>query len=84
LATNSQTNNGALVNSLVGLDSYTLDKRTATNSRGIKMLKTIYITTASRSKALRKYRRLIARGFIVMWTGEGLICLMKRYKTSKT
>ncbi|KKN09125.1 hypothetical protein LCGC14_1049840 [marine sediment metagenome] len=37
-----------------------------------------YIHTKGKGlRALRKRDRMIARGFIVMWVGEHLICMMK-------
>ena len=45
------------------------------------MLKTVYIHTKNNAvEALRKRSRLLKRGFTVMWTGEHLICLMKKYQ----
>ena len=41
------------------------------------MIKTIYVSTKDVIKALRVRKRLLARGFVVMWTGNGLICFMK-------
>lgn len=42
------------------------------------MLKTVYIHTKNNVvKALRKRKRLLTRGFVVMWTGEHLICMMR-------
>lgn len=44
------------------------------------MIKTVYIHTKKDIiKAFRKRKRLLARGYTVMWTGENLICLMKKY-----
>lgn len=43
------------------------------------MLKTIYIHTKNNTtKALQKRARLLKRGFVVMWTGEHLICMMRK------
>ena len=44
------------------------------------MLKTVYIHTKNNAiNALRKRERLIRRGFVVMWVGDYLICMMKKY-----
>lgn len=43
------------------------------------MLKTVYIYTKGRAiKALRVRAKLLTRGFVVMWAGNHLICMMKK------
>ena len=42
------------------------------------MLKTVYIHTKNNAiQALRKLRKLLARGFMVMWVAEHKISLIK-------
>ena len=42
------------------------------------MIKTIYVSTKNVIKALRIRKRLLTRGFVVMWAGEHLICMIKK------